>query len=260
MLRQSIFEGLLMRIAVVTPYCRETLEQLQRCHESVAQQTIPTDHILVADGHPMAEVDTWKCIHIKAPHHNDYGDTPRIIGTASASTLGYDAILLLDGDNWFDPDHVETLLAVQKQTGADVVTCPRTLRRSPDLSVMGVDFESDGVVFNDTNCYLLMRSAFPLFRAWSFKDQSLGIVGDRIFWNACKANANESNIKIARSPKATINYVTTFSCHYTQYGEQAPDHAKEIVRTTDGQFQMMNSKLVREMAAQQEQTMLPPDE
>lgn len=247
-----------MRIAVVTPYFRESLDQLKRCHDSVAAQTVPCTHFLISDGNPMAEADTWDCIHIKGPNHNDYGDTPRAIGTASAASLGYDAILLLDGDNWYEPDHVETLLAVQAQTKADVVTCARMLRRSPDLSVMGVDFESDGVTFNDTNCYLVMRDAFPLFRAWSHKDASLGIVGDRIFWNACRSQ--ENNIKIARSPKPTINYVTTFSCHYVQYGETPPDHAKEIVRTTDGRFMMMNSKEVRAMVAQAEQALSPPED
>lgn len=246
-----------MRIAVVTPYCRETLEQLKRCHDSVAQQTVPCTHFLVADGFPMAEADAWDCIHIKAPHHNDYGDTPRLIGTSSASSLKYDAILLLDGDNWFEPNHVETLLNVQKQTNADVVTCARMLRRSPDLSVMGVDFESDGVHFNDTNCYLVMKSAFPLFRAWAFKDPKLGIVGDRIFWNAVKSV--EGDIKVARSPAPTINYVTTFSCHYVQYGETPPDHAKEIVRTTEGDFVMMRSKDVQAIVAA-DQSLTPPEE
>lgn len=234
-----------MRIAVVTPYCRETLDQLRRCHESVINQTVPTDHFLVSDGFPMAEVDDWKCTHIKVPHHNDYGDTPRLIGTSSAATLGYDAILLLDGDNWFNENHVETLLSVQDQTKADVVTCARTLRRSTDLSVLGVCFESDGVLFNDTNCYMVMRSAFALFRAWGFKDQSLGIVGDRIFWGCVKG---VEDIKVVRSPAPTVHYVTTFSCHYVMHGEEPPANAKEIVRTLDGHYEMMRSSDVRAMA------------
>lgn len=246
-----------MRIAVVTPYCRESLEQLQVCHESVRNQTVACDHILVADGFPKPEVDGWQAQHIKGPHHNDYGDTPRLLGTASAATQGYDAILLLDGDNWFEPNHVETLLAVATQTGADVVTCARMLRRSPDLSVMGVCFESDGVHFNDTNCYLIRKKAFPLFRAWGFKDPALGIVGDRIFWNCVK---NIDDIKVARSPAPTINYVTTFSCHYVQHGETPPDHAKEIVKLAAGGYTMMRTKDVRTMVQAAEDTLRPDED
>jgi hypothetical protein len=233
-----------MRIAVVTPYCHETHEQLRRCHDSVINQTVKCDHFLVSDGFPMAEVDAWACTHIKVPHHNDYGDTPRLIGTSSAATLGYDAILLLDGDNWFNQNHVETLLHVQASTQADVVTCARTLLRAADLSPLGVCFESDGVNFNDTNCYLIMKKAFPLFRAWAFKDPKLGIVGDRIFWNCLKA---VDDIKVVRSPAPTVNYVTTFGFHYTMFGEEPPENAKEIVRLAEGGFEMMKSADVRKM-------------
>jgi hypothetical protein len=44
-----------MRVAVITPYFKEPLEQLRRCHESVANQTHgETVHFMVADGHPQA--------------------------------------------------------------------------------------------------------------------------------------------------------------------------------------------------------------
>ena len=39
-----------MKPAVITPYYRETLETLRRCHDSVQAQTVKTTHILVADG------------------------------------------------------------------------------------------------------------------------------------------------------------------------------------------------------------------
>lgn len=240
-----------MRIAVVTPYYKETLEQLQRCHDSVKNQTLPTDHFLIADGFPKPEVDGWDCFHLKIPNHADYGDTPRAIGTASAAAMKYDAILLLDGDNWYEPDHVEALWNVHVETGADVVTCARMLRRTPDLSILGPDHESDGITFNDTNCYLIAARAFPLFRAWSYKDPALGIVGDRIFWNALKTC---EDITIGRSDRPTINYATTFSFHYDQYGETPPDHCKQIVRVEGGGYEMMLTKDFRAlMEAQRNQ-------
>lgn len=242
-----------MRIAVVTPYFKEPLEKLTRCHQSVLRQTHPCDHIMVADGFPLDEIDTWKVNHIRlGQNHADYGDTPRIIGTASAATLGYDAIVLLDGDNWFEPDHIESLVKVQTETNAQVVTCPRWLRRQ-DGSPLDVCTESDGNVFNDTNCYLIMHPVFPIFRAWAFKDPTLGIIGDRVFWEAIKAN----NLSIARSAKATVNYETRFACHYWQRGEKPPENAKVIVRLTDGSHHMVSHQRYLELVADAQATRPP---
>lgn len=243
-----------MRVAVVTPYFKEPLEKLKRCHDSVANQTVKTDHYLVADGFPKPEVNAWNAVHIPLPvNHNDYGDTPRLIGTASAVTKGYDAILLLDGDNWFEPNHVETMLAVQNHFKADVVTCPRMLRR-PDGSVLGQCKESDGVNFNDTNCFLLTKPVFPIFRAWGFKDPKLGIVGDRLFWNAIRDNA----VSVARSDLPTVNYETTFACHYEERGETPPENGKVIARFTDGSYKMMNWRDYQALMQQQVQVTRPP--
>src|SRR5690606_27227136 len=120
-------------------------------------------NVMISDGYPNLVVDTCeKTVHIKRPNHGDYGDTPRAIGGLSASNMGFDAITLLDADNWCEPNHLELLSAVQRESGAMVVTGTRYLRR-PDESIMGVCNESDGETFNDTNCYLIMRPAFPAF-------------------------------------------------------------------------------------------------
>lgn len=225
----------MIKVAVITPYYNESLPILRRAHDSVLAQTHPCDHIIVSDGKPMAEVDAWNAYHIKVKGHRDVGDTPRVIGAASASALGYDAILLLDADNFFDPDHVETLLKVQKETKAAVVTCVRKLIRPHDLTLLAVDAESNGDAFNDTNCLLMTRPTFPLFAAWGFKDPALGPVGDRIFWGAVK----KSGVSIARSEKPTVNYVTTYGIHFVRAGEAAPSYAKDIVRTPDGVWRIL---------------------
>lgn len=247
-----------MRIAVVTPYCREPIEKIERCHASVVGQTVVAQgstmtHFLVADGYPRAEIAGWEhTVHFVLPNHNDYGDTPRLVGTASAATLGYDAVLLLDADNWFEPEHVERLLMVQRASGADIVTCPRMLRRL-DGSALGVCDESDGVAFNDTNCYLVMRRAFPVFRAWSYKDPSLGIVGDRVFWQAIRQNG----ITLARADgPPTVNYETSFATHYRARGEEPPPGCKLILQTTDGRHVMMKWETFREMVRQQKAKLL----
>lgn len=221
-----------MRIAVITAYCRETLEQLERCHQSVIGQMHYCDHFMVADGHPRPEVDGWRCFHLKIPNHNDYGDTPRIVGAASASALGYDAIAFLDADNWYEAHHLLTLVALQGRTGAQIVTSARMLRRVDDSSTLGICRESDGERFNDTNCYLIMRPVFGILRAWAFRDQQTSAVGDRIFWEAVKAH----NIKRAHSPAPTVNYVTNFANHYLANGQVPPVGSKIIVRMSDGSW------------------------
>lgn len=234
------FEDFPLRIAIISAYCKEPLDKIRRCHDSVASQTVKADHFLVADGNDYvrAEIDSWPVTHFKLPaNHNDYGDTPRVIAALSAAAQGYDGVMLLDSDNWIEPTHVERMLATQKLTGAHVVTCPRILRR-PDASSMGVDAESDGINFNDTNCYLIMAPVLAVFRSVAFKDRAQGIVGDRVLW----ATIRQNNIRTARSTDATVNYETTFAFHYHQIGEVPPDDAKVIAQFSDGSFRMMNWK------------------
>ncbi|MCW9040229.1 MAG: tetratricopeptide repeat protein, partial [Rhodospirillales bacterium] len=45
-----------VKVAVITPYYGEDLEILKRCHDSVATQTHPCTHFMVADGRPKAEI------------------------------------------------------------------------------------------------------------------------------------------------------------------------------------------------------------
>lgn len=216
-----------MKVAVITPYFKESTELLQRCHDSVMGQTIgEVTHIMVSDGFPNPVVDTWEnTIHIKLPNHADYGDTPRAVGGLTASNMGFDAVTLLDADNWFEPNHIQALSDVQKKTGVAVVTGTRYLRR-PDESIMAVCTESNGDSFNDTNCYLIMRPAFGAFSAWGFKDPKLGIIGDRIFWQALL------RLKVSRAHCSipTVNYATMFATHYLQYKEQPPAGSKVIAK------------------------------
>lgn len=224
-----------MKIAVVTPYYKEPLEVIRRAHESVKSQTVPVDHILVADGFARPEIDGWDARHISLPNHADYGDTPRLVGAASAASLDYEALLLLDADNWFEPTHVAAMVDRAVKTQADIVTCSRRLIRT-DGTVLGDCQESDGAHFNDTNCYLLTRRAFPLMQAWGFKDPKLGIVGDRIFWDAVKAAPLP---RIHARDIRSVNYVTSFAVHYAGYGECPPEDAKVIAQTSNG-LTMMN--------------------
>ena len=226
-----------MRVAVVTPYYKEPTAVLRRCYDSVKAQTHAVTHFMLSDGYPNPEVDNWDVVHIKLPAHGDSGDTPRAIGALSASALGFDAISLLDADNWFDSDHIASLLDVQQQTGVQVVTCARTLRRE-DESILGVCVESDGQRFNDTNCYMIMRSVFYIFSTWGFKDKGLAAVGDSIFWNTLV----HAKLSRAHHTRPTVNYVTLYGNHYVVRGENPPPNAKAIIETEPGQFGLVPFK------------------
>ena len=118
-----------LRVAVVTPYYREDLAVLQRCHASVVAQTIPARHVMVADGFPRDAIDAWDVLHLRLDRgHADFGDTPRSRGGQAAANAGFDAVAYVDADNVLRPRHLESLLATQLATGAAVCRSGRTLR------------------------------------------------------------------------------------------------------------------------------------
>ena len=211
--------------AVITPYFREPTEKLWRCHNSVKSQSISVDHIMVADGEPNSDVDTWDVQHIKLPiGMADSGDTPRLIGLAVAYALNYEAIMLLDGDNWFEPRHAEEMIATQLNSGASIVTCPRILRRL-DESILSVCTESDGDSFNDFNCYLFTHDALAALRPLAFHDRRMAYFTDRFLWH----HLRETGALIVRSANPTVNYETTILAHYLDAGETPPPEAKNVV-------------------------------
>lgn len=217
-----------MRVAIISAYHGEDLETIRRCHDSVLAQTHPSDHFLIGDGKPSDAIDEWSCQHIKLPiAHKDYGDTPRAVGTAMAFAQGYDHVCWLDADNWIEPDHVETALAVSRDA---VVTMPRHLRW-PNGDSLDVCTESDGAAFNDTNCYLIPRRYMHLGSAWTFKPKGHdAAIGDRHVWNTFSQEA-----EIVRSNKATINYTTTIAMHYLQRNLVPPPEAKVLVKFVEDQ-------------------------
>lgn len=225
-----------MRVAVITPYFREPLDQLKACHESVAAQTHgDVTHFMVADGHPRAEIDSWPVRHLPLPwNHGDYGDTPRAVAAMSASSQGFDAIAFLDADNWYQPHHLETLIRVQALTGAHIVTATRNLIR-PDGSVLAVCKQSNGVDFCDMNCFLFTRAAFGAIGAWAFKDPRASIVDDYVLWSIVK----RSNANVARSAEPTVNYRTMWAQTYIEHGEQPPEGSRCMLRSPDEPYPKM---------------------
>lgn len=210
-----------MKVAVVTPYYKEPIEVLDRCINSVKAQTHPdVFHVLVSDGYPTVITEHT----ILSPSNSDSGDTPRLMGAGYAASQGADAILLLDADCWIDPEHIQIMIEALKAFDAGIVTCPRKVYDKFTSEYMGVDIESDGVDFNDTNCILVTSKFFNVFSSWGFKPVGQGFIGDRYFWNACI----RSGARIARTTLTMSNYPSDFAHHFTMFGKPIPDEAKVI--------------------------------
>src|SRR5919201_2703810 len=119
------------RFAIITPYYKESRSLIERCITSVRNQSIRSDHFLIADGFPQAWIDDAGARHLKLDRsHGDFGNTARGVGGLIAIGEEYDGIGWLDADNWLDPDHVEACLAAASaiQMPCDYVIARRTLR------------------------------------------------------------------------------------------------------------------------------------
>jgi glycosyltransferase involved in cell wall biosynthesis len=133
-----------MRIAVITPYCKEADQVLEQCHRSVLDQTITCDRFLIADGFPNPTVEGWRAKKFELPDAQGHGGNwPCVLGSISAFNQGYDAVAFLDADNWYPPDNLERLVDLHARTGAAVCTAGRTMHRL-DGSYMFDDDKNNG--------------------------------------------------------------------------------------------------------------------
>jgi glycosyltransferase involved in cell wall biosynthesis len=207
-----------MKVAVVTPYCMESEEVLLRCHQSVLAQSYSCVHFLVADGRPADFTKAWQAVHIAlAARHDDNGNTPRAIGSLAAVAQGFDAIAYLDADNWFQPDHIASLAALHRKTGAAVCASGRTFHRL-DGSLMPIQERGDGAAFVDTSCLFLTREAFRLVSLWALMPKQLSPICDRVFWQAVV----KGKISRAQTGLATAAFRTRYAAHYRALREAPP--------------------------------------
>ncbi len=207
------------RVAVITPYYKEKTQLLAACHQSVLRQTHACLHVLVADGFPQPEVDLWQAHHIRLPvSHADIGSTPRLIGSYHAIGLGVDAVTFLDADNWYEPDHIESMLDACRSHNASIVTSGRMLCRL-DGSKMGPCPLTDPNRFIDTNCMLFAREAFHLLHHWVLMPDYGHLIGDRIILHHIK----KSNLPRIHRSSPLVNYRCAKEGLYRQLGEPVPD-------------------------------------
>lgn len=208
-----------MKIAVVTPYYKESIEILKKCHESVLAQTYEVSHVMVADGHYKPEIDEWDIEHVILPKaHHDNGSTPRLIGSYHAIGLEYDAIAYLDADNWFDSGHIENLVRLHETTNALFLSSSRVLCRI-DGSIMGDCEQTDPDKFIDTSCMMFVKGSFNILDTWGLMPKYIQPLCDRVVFQAVK----KSGVKRAHSEKKTMFFRCVKAGIYMSMGEVIPE-------------------------------------
>lgn len=215
------------RVAVITPYFKESLDVLIKCHESVKNQAVDVEHFFIADGFPNSELDVLGVRHIildKA--HGDNGNTPRGIGALLAEIEGFEYIAYLDADNWFHPGHLDSLISLQKETQADVCCSFRTIHDLDGNELTNVQ-DKDELSLNhvDTSCFLLHRFAFESSRIWLNMPRQLSPLCDRVFY----AGLRHYRYRIAHTKQKTVAFRSQYLPHYEAAGAPLAENLKSGV-------------------------------
>jgi glycosyltransferase involved in cell wall biosynthesis len=215
------------KIAVITPYYKESLDVLDKCHKSVSDQSLKADHFFIADGHPNTNLDQWNVKHIILPSaHADNGNTPRGIGSVLAASEGYDLIAYLDADNWFHPNHLASLVKLHELTRADICSSFRTIHTLAGEEIVGLqDSDEENLMHIDTSCYIFSKNAFDLFEIWLKMPKILSPLCDRVFFQGLI----QSGLRFESTKQKTVAFRTQYKIHYLMANLPPPPGAKENV-------------------------------
>jgi len=178
-----------MRVQVITPTIGT--KYLQQAIDSVKEQTMPTEHLIVVDGYSNSEF-------------NMYGNGKLIVLPENTGANGYnghrvyaalpmlsnaDYILFLDEDNWFEPDHVEKIVNFIEEKDLQWSYSLRNIVNQDGGYVISDNCESLGLWpsvfppnhhFVDTNCYCFKRK-YLARHSHEFYGSSFFM--DRLFYN-----------------------------------------------------------------------------
>lgn len=196
-------------VAVVTATTgRATLKQTV---QSVAAQTYPCTHYVVYDGAAaLSNAHVSGCLpmlqgvkEIVLPDPTGGGAMMNgAICAAAPFLVTEDYICYLDDDNWFEPDHIETMM--QAIGDKAYAYCLRKLVRPDGSFYANDDGESLGHHGDmvDVNCYLFKREVCAGIAPLWYKTDGNVMIGDRHVWAALKAH----NTPWAATGRYTVNY------------------------------------------------------
>ena len=214
--------------AVITPYYKESLEVLERCHRSCLNQQGGwlLRHVMVADGHPQPVIEGWDVDHICLPKaHGDNGNTPRCMGAISAINQGYWPILFLDADNWFQPWHLETVVALyQRHPIADVLAMGRECALPDGTPIPGIPEEDLEHRHVDTSCYVFYPSAFRVLSLWGMMPTYLGPICDRFIREAIA----KYGLVLAGTHHPSVVFTAHYSWAYRAMNRPVPGDVHDV--------------------------------
>jgi len=218
------------KIAIVTPWNGHNEDWLRFCMQTVREQTLKVDHLVVLDEIP-ALFSQVRCLQLPARDfgsnifgHEDVGNLARGLGAMLCAAEGYDAIGFLDADNWIDHDHVEQLWEGHTDTGSAVVAARRQMH-ALDGELLYQESDAHARSHVDTNCMFLTRAAFDLLSIWTQIPSDLAAVGDQLFWRVVRQWLREEPPYLS-SP--TVHYRTAYAVHYEGIGREPPPGAKRL--------------------------------
>jgi len=205
--------GNMKSVIIITPTTGD--KTLEKCVSSVNCQTYPNlVHLVVADG-PQFVLNTKIIIEdaskvkflplVENTGANGYNG--HRIYAAAGHLVNQDYIIYLDQDNWFDDNHVETMLKTIEENNLDWCYSLRKICDKEGNYLFNDDCESLGkwaayinpnVYHIDTNCYCIKREiAINLSSVWH-----RGWDADRMFYRTL----NHYFPKYDTTGKYTVNY------------------------------------------------------
>lgn len=157
-------------ILVITP-TTGSIELVDAIH-SVRDQTIPVDHLVVCDGNKFKEQTkhivnkicegsgAQACyLPFNTGGNGFYGHR---IMAAFSHLVNHEYVLFLDQDNWFEPDHVESLVSEIKQFNLDWAYTLRKIHNKDKTYICDDNCESLGrwPVWVNEEAYLIDSSSY----------------------------------------------------------------------------------------------------
>lgn len=202
-------------VTVITP--TTGAPYLRQAIESVKNQTYDNiQHLIVVDGQPKGRVIAREYPHIDLidlpyPTGLDRFNGHRIYGASVYLAKG-DLVCFLDEDNYFDPNHIESLVKVMEKPNDWAFSLRKIVDKdnnyvcNDDCESLGKWESCIGDFFVDVGCFFLPKLlAIQLSPIWYRKAREPGVPEvDRMLTHVLRNN----NLKFDTNGEYTLNYRT----------------------------------------------------
>ena len=202
-------------VTVITP--TTGAPYLRQAIESVKNQTYDNiQHLVVVDGQQKGRVIAREYPHIDLidlpyPTGTDRFNGHRIYGASVYLAKG-DLVCFLDEDNYFDPNHIESLVKVMEKPNDWAFSLRKIVDKdnnyvcNDDCESLGKWESCIGDFFVDVGCFFLPKlTAIQLSPIWYRKAREPGVPEvDRMLTHVLRNN----NLKFDTNGEYTLNYRT----------------------------------------------------